>query len=332
MGYVVDQNGCNYSRDIGRSFILGSRTYYIFGDTFCKTADGNYVGLQNNTASLVLDPGSPLETRYLSINDSGLVNPLVPLSQEERQIEQDNIGSCVKLWGFGGVVEISDGVGLLWYQKTVIHKVGEDQSDDYHGVGLAEIKIKNDAGVLTTTRESGLLFGPKEPRIGSFSALTHGSHVYLWGDYAGDVVLARVEKHLVKHRHGYHFWAGDHWAHKWEEAVPIMKKMQHGAFFRSDLFGPEKAWVFVGVNGWGDSKIRVGASKDLEGPWELTAVCTVDSIYDPGKGFRYCMYPHEWAMDAGQGELLVTFSEQWPGGVIGTKLKFIQSMANRDEL
>jgi len=115
LGYVKDINDIGYSRDIGRSFIIGGRTYFLFGDTFCKNAAGEFVGCQNNTAALVLNKSEPLKTSYLSIEEDGMVTPLFPFTDEEKEFHANNPDVRTTLWGFGGVVEAFDGMGLHWY-------------------------------------------------------------------------------------------------------------------------------------------------------------------------------------------------------------------------
>ena len=56
----------------------------------------------------------------------------------------------------------------------------------------------------------------------------------------------------------------------------------------------------------------------------MTAVCTGRGIDVPDK-YIYCVYPHPWVFGDNNGELFVTWSEQWPGGVIGAKIKFEMS-------
>ena len=114
LGYLTDINKIKYSRDIGRSFTLGGNVYYIFGDTFCYDCNGDFVGLPSNTVSMITDKAKPLESSYLCIEDSGLVEPLIPLNEEETQLAKDHPGRRITLWAFGGVVEISPGVGLIW--------------------------------------------------------------------------------------------------------------------------------------------------------------------------------------------------------------------------
>jgi len=100
---------------------------------------------------------------------------------------------------------------------------------------------------------------------------------------------------------------------------------------RSTLFGSSKPFVFVGNNGWGDSNVVIGASASLEGPWETQTVCRAEGI-NYKKTMMYCMYPHLWASKVEEGELMVTWSEQWPGGVVAAELKLAPVTAMSAEL
>ena len=95
-----------------------------------------------------------------------------------------------------------------------------------------------------------------------------------------------------------------------------------GAIIRSNLFGKHKEYAFVGVSKWCDSLIRVGAAGGLEGPWEIWPVAMTQGI-NKTDGFRYCIYPHLFASYTRNAELMVTWSEQWPGGVIAGRVKFL---------
>ena len=114
LGYLADLNRIGYSRDIGRSFTLGGNIYYMHGDTFCKNKDGEFVGIVDNTTSLVIDKRKPLESSYLTIREDGMVEPLLHLNDEEKELQKIDPGKRVTLWSFGGVVEIKPQVGLMW--------------------------------------------------------------------------------------------------------------------------------------------------------------------------------------------------------------------------
>ena len=320
INYVSDTNQEEYSRDIGRSFELGDKIFYIFGDTFCKK-NGDYVGFENNTAAFVPLRHFPLKSSYLQIKDDGVVEPLVPYSEEEvEEMAQDKTIKRMTFWGFGGVAQMYEDVGLHWFQKRV--EYDDDGRDaEYKGVGLAKINLDKECSTYVTERRPVWLFGPDEPRIGSFSCLVIEPYFYLWGDKDWDIILSRVPINYAEERKCYQFWDGKRWVDDWQKAVPVFKDMQSGQIFFSPLFGLDRPWVFVGCNRWADNQIQLGASEKVEGPWELFPVAETRNLEGPEE-FRYCVYPHPWAFDQSKGELMVTWSEQWPGGVIAGRLKF----------
>lgn len=315
LGYVRDKNGIGYSRDIGRSSCFAGRLYYFFGDTFCKNAEGLFVGVSDNTIALIPDPCNPLQSEYLDIQEDGVVKTLLRLTDDERSLKE--AGMRVVLWAFGGIVETSQGVGWIWYQKVLIDS---HNLQHYQGTGLARVSVRGPDGQLSAFRCEDLIFEAGEPRIGTFSSLVEGDFVYLWGNHGGGVILARVSKFSPTSRNAYRFWNGRNYTNDWREAVHVLKGMQHGSFFKSKLFGSERAWVFVGCTSYADSMVMLGAEANLEGPWTLTPLFQAPGISQPNQ-FRYCMYGHSWGLKAEEGELLVTWSERWPGGVIGAKVQ-----------
>lgn len=321
IGYLHDTNGIEYSRDIGRSFQLGNQIYYIFGDTFCKNQEGDYVGIQSNTVAIVNDREMPHLTSYLCIRDDGIVEPLLPLNPEEVQFQEENDNVRFTLWGFGGVVEVSDGVGLLWYQKGIYRQ--NDQSHEYLGIGLAKITLNKATGILSSYRCPGLLFKANEPLVGSFSCIVNGPYIYLYGKIETRMIIARVYKGVADRRQAYTFFDGTSWVHDWRRASTLFREMYQGGIVRSELFGKDKQWVLIGNNKWVDNKIQVGASMNLEGPWQITPVAEAKGIEHGNNGGMYCMYPHAWALEQDKrAELMVTWSEYWPGGVVAAKLIF----------
>ncbi|KAL9102345.1 MAG: hypothetical protein Q9163_002495 [Psora crenata] len=322
LGYLTDVNQIGYSRDIGRSFTLGGRIYHIFGDTFCKNSGGEFVGLVSNTASMVMDKTKPLESSYLCIEENGMVEPLLPLIDEEIRLQQEQPKQRVTLWNFSGVVEVFPGVGLM-YEKGVEHK-DSDPTHVYHGIGLARITVDSQTGKLCTCRVPGLLFAEDEPRFGSFSTHIEGDYVYLYSltPEAGQVVLARVEKCLAHCRDAYQHWNGLGWVQgDWSCSVPMFTDLPQGAVFRTAMFGKGRTYVLVGVSKWGDSKIRLGLAERAEGPWDVREVASAKGINYPND-YMYCIYPHEWATEGEDISLMVTWSEHWPGGVVAARLKF----------
>jgi len=181
-------------------------------------------------------------------------------------------------------------------------------------------------GKLSVHRLGDVKFGPDKPRVGTFSTIVDGSFIYLYGNFdhgdrpGNNIVLARVHKDQLEHAHHYTYWNGEEYVSNPDEAVPVFEQMQAGMVFRSKLFGPSRPFVFVGNNGWVDSKVVIGASASLEGPWETQTVCQATGVKHKDT-IMYCMYPHLWASKVKEGELMVTWSEQWPGGVVAAKLK-----------
>lgn len=333
LGYIKDTNGIGYSRDIGRSSTLGGHSYYVFGDTFNKNDRDEFVGITSNTVAIVPDRANPLLVKYMDIQKDGMVDALIPLNDSECRLAEQ--GVRVILWAFGGIAETRPDLGWTWYQ---VAEVQNNCTNVYHGVGLARICVTNQHdGQLQVSRckdlvyESptnrlsdiylrDLIFGPEEIRFGSFSCLVHNDHVYLWGDRDAKIYLARVSKYKPTSRASYEFWDGFEYVQDWKKAVPVLEDVQHGAFVHSHIFGRDRSWVFVGCTRWADSQVMIGAEYRLEGPWTLQPLIPAEGIDRPEE-YMYCMYPHLWAFKEEDGEVLVTWSEHWPGGVVGAKVK-----------
>ena len=325
LGYIELPDQPFYSHDIGRSSELGGRIYYLNGDTMCNDA-----GIASNSYQLVLDRKRATEARYLSIDKEGFVEPLIDKDEEETHYLSlpENKTKRVAFWCFGGIVEISPGLGWVWYQKYFIDH--SDNSHDLVGIGLARISQDKHAygiaGQLSSARMPGLMFLINEPLFGSFCTLVDGDMVYLWGQKDSDIFLARVPKANCQHRHMYQYWNGSAYISQITEAASILRDFQHGQFFQSDLFGPH-LWMFIGCTRWADSQVMIGMSCRLEGPWDMHPIHLATGIKDP-VNYRYCIYPHPWATNMAKGKLLVTWCDHWPGGVIAAKIRFATVSSN----
>ena len=334
LGYLKDTNGIGYSRDIGRSVLFKDRVYYIFGDTFCKNEAGDFLGVQSNTYALVKNPAEPMDSTYLSRQEDGMVDALIPLNEAEHRKEKVHYGhgndQCprVTLWAFGGLAEVSD-FGWIWYQKGVAYDEEGKEENTYKGTGLARVEEGEDDR-LRICRSAGPLFTADEPRVGTFSTLVEEDFIYLWGDhgkYCEDgIILSRVPKDSPSDKRCYTYWNGEGYVEDWQEAIPVFGEMQSGAIVKSYLFGEKLPYVFVGCSSLGDSQLLLGASATLEGPFDLHPIVQAIGI-DNRDSIMYCMYPHTWAFDEPKGELLVTWSEQWPGGVVGAKIRLVMDQA-----
>ena len=318
LGNVLDEVKPHDSRDIGRSTHLSGYLYYFFGDTFCKNADGEFVGVSGNNFALICNTEKPLESTYLSVAKSGMVEELVKLSNAEKE-EQTKGGFTYKFWPFSGMVETRPGVGWMWVEKT-LYRTGQDQT--YYGMEAVRVIVEG-AGRLKATRCPSALFKSHEPRVGCVSTMILGEHVYCFGLHRDFLMLARVAKATPQRREAYEFWTGTEYDMDFKLLAPLLPKgmLMQGAVIQSPLFGDTRPFVMVGCSQHADSKLMVSAAEKIEGPWELHAVCEMAGFDRPGD-FRYCMYPHQWASAEKEGQLLVTCSEPWPGSVVGSKLQF----------
>ena len=123
----------------------------------------------------------------------------------------------------------------------------------------------------------------------------------------------------------YEFWNGNQYVKDASQAKAVFSNKGQGSIYRSDLFNPAvtgKKYVFVGNGVMAESMVIVGTACQLEGPWEFFNVCQATSAAQPNQ-WMYCIYPHPWAIDEKiKAELMVTWSEHYPGGILAAKLAF----------
>ena len=217
LGYIKDKNGIDYARDVGCSTTIHDEVYFIFGDTLCKDAAGKSVGSTSNTIAYVEDRAKFLESAYGEIADNGMVKAFVPLDEQEIQFEKDNQNARIVFRMFGGAVDVGV-VGVVWFQNLIQYANGEE---DYRGVGQARLTTYSD-GRIVVQRLKALLFGPDEPRMGSFSTLLYGGYVYLWSHRPdGQIILVRVHHLETVLCHQYEYWSGTDWVHDWQDGSYI---------------------------------------------------------------------------------------------------------------
>jgi hypothetical protein len=108
------------------------------------------------------------------------------------------------------------------------------------------------------------------------------------------------------------------------QAQPVLVDFQQGAIYPTKLFRPHLGldYLFLGVRNTADSCVMMSVAQHLEGPWLDWHELFVAPGIDCNEGFKYCMYPHPWAFKEKDGELMVTWCEHWPGGVVAGKVKF----------
>ena len=104
-------------------------------------------------------------------------------------------------------------------------------------------------------------------------------------------------------------------------AQPVLFDIEHGAIVYTSLFGKDKQFLFVGANKQADNMVQIGVAERLQGPFDLMPICKATGINHDEK-HKYCMYPHIFASNIPKRELVITWSEHPPGGVIAAKLKF----------
>ena len=316
LGYLKDKNGIDYPRDIGCSVIIHDEAYFIFGTTVCQDSAGNPAGTTSNTIAYVENRANCIETEYGEISDDGKVKAFVPLNEEEIRFEKDHADARIVFRMSGGAVDISV-VGVVWFRIWIEYLNGEET---YLGVGQARLSTYAD-GKIVVHRLKPLLFEHNEPKMGSFSTLYYKGHVYLWGDRDGQTILARVNKLHTAVRNAYEYWSGSDWVPHWQDAQPLLHNMAHGAIIHTHLFGKEKPFLFIGVNNRGDSMVQIGAAAEVQGPFQPTAICKATGI-DHDEKYKHFIYPHLFASNVPKRELMISWSEQLPGGVIAAKLKF----------
>lgn len=308
LGASEDYSQRSYSRVGGRSSILGDHAYYLFGQTSWQPLEGSPVN-QQNTAAIVLSPARPLVSAYLSLQEDGTPRPFVAPTVDERELTLKG-GPEVRLQPTGGIVETTASTGWTYYQKEEEY-AGVSQP---RGTGVMMVRVRGATGELEAYRAGGdLLFGPEEPRVGSVSSLIEGDYLYSWGHYRNQILLARVPKRKPFDRATHAFWNGDAYVEDWRAAKAVMVDIQEGAVMKSGLFGTGREWVFVGGTRWADGRVIVGAAASIEGPWEMTEVCTMVGVD--------CIYPHQWVYAEVDGELMVSWREGHPGQVMAGKLK-----------
>ncbi|KAI9861383.1 MAG: hypothetical protein M1813_005280 [Trichoglossum hirsutum] len=331
LGHLTDWSAAKYSRDIGRSSVFGGLVYYQFGDTFCKNLEDEFVGLVSNTIAVLTTTKGPLYSKYEDVAPNGLVDQFIPFNLQDLKFngEYEAEKKRIAIWSFGGIVEVSPGSGVLWYERGEVQEGG---LCSHRGTGIARVQIEE--------RQKGefrpvchllhdRVFGPDEIHWGAFSALLDDDgYIYLYGNHNFEIYIGRVR---ARHpeikgayaRSAYEYFDGEKFSKDLSCVKPIMSGYAQGGVFKSKLFHPSHNanYFFVGCNNFADSKIIMGWAGTPQGPWEFTHIADAVDVGGP-EGYKYTMYPHPWAFEESQGELMVTWSEHWPGGVVAAKLVF----------
>ncbi|TAQ86257.1 hypothetical protein B7494_g5409 [Chlorociboria aeruginascens] len=305
LGEIKDISGRNFPRDIGRSIQLGTNTYYIFGDTFCFSAAGEFTGVTNNTIALIPSLAHPTQSQYLQPDDK--IPEFIPSTLEEQKFTKDHEQENRRIvnWCFGGVVtRENENEGWLYYDK-----------------------IETEGGM--GKKEFGM--GEEEPRFGSISAFDgRDNFIYLLGGKQLANFMARLPISAdFTSRSNYQFLLKNNtWAPSYssiDDLQPVLGDQAQGAILYAPAHGPEgKPWIWMGVDKWMSNKLHIAASENPQGPWDIQDVGEIPDTLGKS-GHRYCLYPHTWGGDAGKGEWLVSWSDdgQMGGCVCAAKLSFV---------
>jgi hypothetical protein len=134
---------------------------YQFGDTFCHNQTGDFVGLADNTCSLVRSQDNPTLSAYHSQVHKASPGPIageaVLESFIKRSKEQDTENVKWKIWDFSGIVELEKskpGGGVLgvtfyelrkWEKTSPTQPLPEKYRYQYTGIAQVEYDPTNGA-------------------------------------------------------------------------------------------------------------------------------------------------------------------------------------------
>jgi hypothetical protein len=160
-----------------------------------------------------------------------------------------------------------------------------------------------------------------------------GGWVYLLG---GSVGLKWPRNYMARIKYGDDFsqlfnYQYHTTAHGWkpsfnksDDLTDVMSGIGHGMIFKAKDHGPKgKPYMCIGVDKFLSSHLYLGAAEKPEGPWDIKDVGEVPKFLGDKSKTRYCLYMHDWGSDLGQGELLVSWSDdgQMGGLVVSGKLR-----------
>ncbi|PGH12426.1 hypothetical protein AJ79_04262 [Helicocarpus griseus UAMH5409] len=326
LGSVRDPQHGSHPRKVGCSSMLAGIPYYTFGNVACSKFDGTPVGTVYNAVARALEPFTdPLLTTYVTTDIDGHVYPLLDLTEGEKNLEEET-GIKTIITTNGAPVEgrMGSGKGCIWYQKTLRQmKDGLKEHDIYQGTGIAPVKVDGVTGELIGKRilKETLLFEQHEPAFGTFCTARDKEYFYLWGKHGVDIYLARVSVYHPFERPFYRFWNGFAFVPDINMVSPVLTGYAHGVIYPSKLFGHDFHWTFVGNTSWEECTVMMGAAKDPWGPFQIMQIATGD-VLKASEHFTGCIYAHPWAFKESVGELLISWSEKWPRGILGAKFQF----------
>ncbi|KAB8416413.1 hypothetical protein FH972_024932 [Carpinus fangiana] len=170
------------------------------------------------------------------------------------------------------------------------------------------------------TGDGFMLFGTDEPCFGSISILhAPDGWVYCLGGYQLVNYLARVRADAdFSDRSAYQFlcssWSGPQWRSSYNavnelQTLGDLNVMGHASLLYLPDHGPRgRPFVCIGCDKFLSSKIFVACAERMEGPWRSAVLCDAPKA----KAFtnhRYCIYPHVWASNLANGEMVISWSD-----------------------
>ncbi|CAK4029776.1 Hypothetical predicted protein [Lecanosticta acicola] len=351
LGEVRDVSNRKIHRDVGNPIYLRANCYYIFGDTFCHDAAGEFHGVSNNTYALVPDPRKePTRSEYL---DGQLkVREYIPFTRSEYEYdsgpEQKQKNDRMTLWSFGGVVENPPdaGTGWVFFTKMITH--GAMPGHGY-GVGVARATAQPDKKIrMERIMGDEMIFGEGEPSFGSVTNLCDDDGwVYTLGTYDPNPSQLDLRTHIARirrdadftQRANYEFFIntldGKGMWSKTYNSIDDLKRLgdmdvqSQGEMIKVPSFAPEgRPYMWIGNNKFGAGIMYVGCAPRPEGPWEVVEMGDIPNDPAPwdGKssGPKYSFFPNPRASDLDRGEIICTWTDaaQMGGKVIAARFWF----------
>lgn len=331
LGEVKDESGRHYPRDLGRSVELGGHHYYIFGDTFCFDTKGDFVGVTNNSISLIPDLSNPTLSRYYY--PDAKVPEFVPHTVEEKRFceRPENVKENRRLvtWSFGGIVKIPGSNGQEgWLFFDPVETCG-GSAIRQTGVGVARAKATGPDGRIECERVGKFpLFPADGPLWGNMSNISApDGWTYLLSGKGLDNYMARIKTNAdFANADNYQFLKKNgRWESTYTEPHGPFGELAHdvlcgqgqGAIVHVPDFAPSgKEYLWFGCEKFMTSKLYVGAAPRPEGPWEIHSLGEMPKLNEHAKT-RYCIYPHIWGSNLEKGKILITWSDD---GMMGGQI------------
>lgn len=303
----------------------------MFGDTFCFDDAGEFVGVTNNTISLVPNILDPTKSQFQTPHAK--VPEFVPFTNEESEF-------CEKLackeenrrivnWAFGGVIEIPGSNGReawMYYDQVETHGASVVKQN---GIGLARVSFRAHEGKIECERVGHFpLFSSDGPLWGNISNISApDGWTYLLSGMGLDNCMARIKTDagFAKQENYQFLKKGGEWVSSYsgphgpfgELAHDVLAGQGQGAIVYVPNFAPQnKPYLWIGCEKFLTSQLCLGVAAKPEGPWDVHKLGEMPKITEHAKT-RYCIYPHLWGGCPEDGKLPISWSDD---GTMGGKV------------